>query len=115
MTPAFNEASQIVELQNVKLESDRGHLLLKTGMDLFQKTICSKIQEAGKIELKPILESNKLSLSQQLNKNLTDGISMQGTIDNLKITGIYPTSNQLIIHAQATGKLAVRFDNYSLD
>ncbi|MBM3448603.1 MAG: DUF4403 family protein [Bacteroidetes bacterium] len=115
MTPAFNEASQIVELQNVKLQSDRGHLLLKTGMDLFQKTICSKIQEAGKIELKPILESNKLSLSQQLNKNFADGISMQGTIDNLKITGIYPTSNQLIIHAQATGKLAVRLDNYSLD
>jgi hypothetical protein len=115
MTPIFEESTQKLRLTQVKLEADKGHLLLKAGTDLFQKTICAKIEEAGDIDLKSILDSNKASLSQQLNTKLSDGINMQGQIHELKILGIFPNENQLIIHTQATGKLSIRMENYSLD
>lgn len=113
MKPLFDNKTQTLELSNVKLASDKKHVLLQAGTELFQKTIALKIQQFGKTDFKPILESNKKSISDQLHKQLANNAQLNGQVNQLKILGIYPTENNLIIHTQAIGNLNLKMSDYS--
>ena len=115
MNPLFDNKTQTLELSNVKLASDKKHVLLQAGTELFQKTIAQKIQQFGKTDLKPILESNKKSISDQLHKQLANNAHLNGQVNQLKILGIYPTENNLIIHTQAIGNLSLKMSDYSFE
>ena len=113
MKPMLDSKSQLLEISNVKLASDKKHLLLQAGTELFQKTIAQKIQEFGKTDLKPLLNSNKKSISEQLHKKLDNNAELSGQVTDLIITGIYPTESNFIIHTQAKGKLSLKMRDYS--
>lgn len=115
MKPLFDTKTQTLELSNVKLASDKKHVLLQAGTELFQKTIAQKIQQFGKTDLKPILESNKKSISDQLHKQLANNAQLNGQVNQLKILGIYPTEINLIIHTQAIGNLSLKMSDYSFE
>ena len=113
MKPVYDSKTQTLDLKNVKLASDKKHILLQAGTELFQKTLAQKIQEFGKTDFKPILESNKKSISNQLHKQLANNAQLSGQVTQLKILGIYPTENNLIIHTQAIGNLSLKMREYS--
>lgn len=113
MKPIYDSNTQTLELRNVKLESDKKHILLQAGTELFQKTIAQKIQQFGKTDFKPILESNKKSISAQLHKQLANNAQLNGQVNQLKLLGVYPTENNLIIHTQAIGNLNLKMSDYS--
>jgi hypothetical protein len=112
MKPIYDNKTQTLELKNVKLESDKKHILLQAGTELFQKTIAQKIQQYGKTDFKPILESNKKSISAQLQKQLANNAKLSGQVNQFKILGIYPTENNFIIHTQAIGNLNLKMSDY---
>ena len=115
MKPIYDNKTQTLELKNVKLASDKKHILLQAGTELFQKTIAQKIQQFGKTDFKPILESNKKSISAQLQKRLANNAQLSGQINQLKILGVYPTENNFIIHTQAIGVLNLKMSDYSFE
>jgi len=115
MKPVYDSKTQTLELSNIKLQADKKHILLQTGTELFQKVIAKKIQEYGKTDFKPILESNKKSISDQLHKQLDKNTTLNGQVNNLKILGVYPSENNLIIHTQAIGVLNLKMSDYSFE
>ena len=115
MKPVYDSKNQMLELHDVQLQSDKKHLLLQAGTELFQKVIAKKIQEYGKTDFKPILESNKKSISDQLHKQLDKNTTLNGQVNNLKILGVYPSENNLIIHTQAIGVLNLKMSDYSFE
>ena len=115
MKPFYDNKNQMLELHDVQLQSDKKHLLLQAGTELFQKTIAQKIQQFGKTDFKPILESNKKSISDQLHKQLDKNTLLNGQVNQLKILGIYPKENNLIIHTQAIGNLNLKMSDYSFE
>ena len=115
MKPFYDSKNQMLELRDVQLQSDKKHLLLQAGTELFQKVIAKKIQEYGKTDFKPILESNKKSISDQLHKQLDKNTTLNGQVNNLKILGVYPSENNLIIHTQAIGVLNLKMSDYSFE
>jgi hypothetical protein len=115
MKPIYDSKTQTLELSNIKLQADKKHILLQAGTELFQKTIAQKIQEFGKTDLKPMLELNKKSISQQLHKQLDKNAKLSGQVNSLKILGIYPTEHNLVIHTQATGVLNLKMSDYSFE
>ncbi|MFM7769015.1 MAG: DUF4403 family protein [Bacteroidota bacterium] len=115
MKPQFNAETQTLELSEVSLQTDKKHVLLNAGTELFQKMICEKIKEAGKTDFKPLINENKQALNQQLNQKINEQTTLQGEVQEIKITGLFPTSDTLIIHTQATGKLNVKMSNYSFN
>ena len=112
MKPIYDNKTQTLELKNVKLEADKKHILLQAGTELFQKTIAQKIQQYGKTDFKPILESNKKSISAQLQKQLANNAQLSGQVKQLKILGVYTTENNFIIHTQAIGNLNLKMSDY---
>ena len=115
MNPVYDSKNQMLELHDVQLQSDKNHLLLQAGTELFQKVIAKKIQEYGKTDFKPILESNKKSISDQLHKQLDKNTTLNGQVNNLKILGVYPSENNLVIHTQAIGVLNLKMSGYSFE
>ena len=115
MKPFYDSKNQMLELRDVQLQSDKKHLLLQAGTELFQKVIAKKIQEYGKTDFKPILESNKKLISDQLHKQLDKNTTLNGQVNNLKILGVYPSENNLIIHTQAIGILNLKMSDYSFE
>ena len=113
MKPQLNTSTQTLELSNVRLEADKKHLLIQTGTELFQKTIAQKIQEYGKTDLKPLLESNKKIITKSLYKKLDNNAVLSGEVTNLIVTGIYPSSTTLVIHTKAIGQLKLKMSDYS--
>jgi len=113
MKPFYDNKNQTLELHDVQLQSDKKHLLLQAGTELFQKVIAKKIQEYGKTNFKPILESNKQSISDQLHKQLDKNTALNGQVNILKILGVYPSENNLVIHTQAIGILNLKMSDYS--
>ncbi|MFM7014794.1 MAG: DUF4403 family protein [Bacteroidota bacterium] len=115
MKPVYDNKTQVLEFRDVKLASDKKHILLQAGTELFQKTIAQKIQAFSKTDLKPILDSNKKIISQQLHKQRDNNAILNGQVNAFTITGIYPTEANLIIHTQAIGQLSLKMSNYKIE
>jgi hypothetical protein len=54
----------------------------------------------------------RAGLQQGLNRRLSSGLSVEGTVDSLRVDGIAATREALVVQASATGSAALRVIHY---
>ena len=56
-------------------------------------------------DLKPQLADMKKMLEEELNTDITEGVKLKASVQSLKLTGIYPASDKLILRVSSKGAL----------
>ena len=63
------------------------------------------MREFAVFDLTPHLDEMKTMVQKEMNRELTEGVKLNGKVKDLKLVGIYPQLNQLIIRVNTTGDL----------
>ena len=108
-TPAFNSDKQTISFPDLAFDLESKHLLLKSAKWLFSEKITNTMREQAVLDITPFMEEMKVTLQQELNTELTKGVFLNGTVENLKLFQIFPGKDDLFlrIHSQGTLKLSM--------
>lgn len=109
--PAYNKESKVLELKDIDFDIKSKDALLKTAEWLFSKRIITEITKYTRFDLNAYIDTAKVSINQQLNHEWMKGISSSGTINDIKLIGIYPLGNSLVIRSNCTGNLSVKVES----
>ncbi|MET0392323.1 MAG: DUF4403 family protein [Chitinophagaceae bacterium] len=106
--PVYDKDKHILELQQIDFDIKSKDALLKTADWLFSRKIITEISRYTRFDLNTYIDSAKTSISQQLNHEWIKGVSSSGRIDDIRLIGIYPLSQALVIRSNCTGNLSVK-------
>jgi hypothetical protein len=109
--PVYDRDKHLLELKDIEFDIKSKDALLKTAEWLFTKRITTEITRYTQFDLTAYIDSAKLNVGQQLNHEWVKGISSTGGIDDIRLIGIYPLSQGLLIRSNCTGRLSVRVES----
>jgi len=113
LTPSIDPSTNKMSVSAIEVDSKSKHVLMNAGVDVFQTKLAETIQGACNFDLTPTLQSAKTEIEKQLNTELMPGVNLKGTLNNLSITGFYPTQKELQITVALNGNLQIDVVNYS--
>jgi hypothetical protein len=109
--PAYNKETRILEIKDMDFDIKSKNALLKTAEWLFSKKILTEISKYTKYDLSSFIDTAKINVNQQLNQEWVKGIRSYGSIDDIKLIGIYPLTQFLVIRSNCTGLLSVKVES----
>jgi hypothetical protein len=113
LTPNIEPSTNKMSVSSIEVDSKSKHVLMNAGVDVFQTKLTETIQNACNFDLSPILQSAKTEIENQLNSELMPGVYLKGLLNNLQITGFYPTQKELQITVALNGNLQIDVVNYT--
>lgn len=108
--PVYDTAKKTIEVTNIDFDIKSKNVLLGSADWLFDKKITKEISKHARFELGPYIDTAKVSINQQLNQEWMKGIRSNGTINDIRLAGIYPMQQHLVIRSNCNGALSVKVD-----
>ncbi|HMK27888.1 MAG TPA: DUF4403 family protein [Chitinophagaceae bacterium] len=114
--PVYNKDKRTIEVNDIDFDIKSKNFLLGSADWLFDKKISKEISKQARFELGAYIDTAKTSINKELNTEWIKGISSNGTISDIRLIGIYPMQQYLVIRSNCTGDMSVRVDsiNFSL-
>jgi hypothetical protein len=112
--PVYNKDTRVLEIKDIDFDIKSKNALLKSAEWLFSKRITSEISKYTKYDLTSFIDTAKVTINQQLNREWIKGIRSNGNMEDIKLIGIYPLSRFLVIRSNCTGVLSVRVESAEL-
>jgi len=114
--PIYDRVKRTLEITDIDFDIKSKNVLLGSADWLFDKKITKEIGRNAKFELGTYIDSAKLSINKELNRELAKGVKSFGTIRDIALVGIYPMQQHLVIRSNCAGDLSVKVEtiNFSL-
>lgn len=109
--PSYDRENHILDLKDIDFDIKSKDALLKTADWLFNRRIVNEISRYARYDLTSYIDSAKVNINQQLNHEWIKGISSYGAINDIKLIGIYPLGQSLVIRSNCTGNLSVKVES----
>lgn len=114
--PVYKNDSRTIEVENVDFDIKSKNVLLGSADWLFDKKITKEISKNARFELGAYIDTATININKQLNQEWIKGIRSYGDIKDIKLIGIYPMQQHLVIRSNCSGDLSVKVEsiNFSL-
>jgi Domain of unknown function (DUF4403) len=114
--PVYDKDKRKIEVQDIEFDIKSKNVLLGSADWLFDKKITKEISKYASFELGDYIDTAKTNINQQLNQELIKGVRSYGNIKDIKLIGIYPMQQHLVIRSNCAGDLSVKVEsvNFSL-
>lgn len=114
--PVYDKDKKNIEVTDIDFDIKSKNVLLGSADWIFDKKITKEISKQAKFELAGFIDTAKMNINKELNKEWVKGIRSYGTIKDISLIGIYPMQQQLVIRSNCTGELSVKVEsiNFSL-
>jgi len=114
--PVYNREKRSIEVTDIDFDIKSKNVLLGSADWIFDKKITKEISKQARFELGAYIDTAKLSINKELNKEWVKGIRSYGTIKDISLVGIYPMQQHLVIRSNCAGDLSVKVEsiNFSL-
>jgi hypothetical protein len=109
--PVYDKETRILEIKDIDFDIKSKNALLKTAEWLFTRRIVNEISKFTKYDLTSFIDTAKITINQQLNREWVKGIRSYGNIEDIKLTGLYPQNQFLLIRSNCTGVLSVQVES----
>jgi len=106
-TPSYNPISHVLTIPDIDFDLQTKSVLLKVAKWLLNDKIISELKSKSVYDLTFKINDEKTKFQSELNRNIGDNIRIIGSVNDLNIESIYPTSTQLQLRVISNGKLAV--------
>lgn len=104
-TPVFDAEKQIISFPDLQFDIKTKSALLKSAKWLFSDKITEMMRTSSTFDLKPQLADMKNMLEEELNTDIAEGVKLKASVQSLKLSGIYPASDKLILRVSSKGIL----------
>lgn len=114
--PVYDKDKRTIEIQDIDFDIKSKNILLGSADWLFDKKITKEISNNARFDLGAYIDTAKTTINQQLNQELIKGVKSYGNIKDIKLIGIYPMQQYLVIRSNCAGELSVKVEsvNFSL-
>jgi hypothetical protein len=114
--PVYNKEKRLIEVTDIDFDIKSKNILLGAADWLFDKKITKEITKYARFELGDYIDSAKVNMNLQLNRELVKGVRSFGNIKDIKLIGLYPLQQHLVIRSNCAGELSVKVEsiNFSL-
>ena len=112
--PFYDETTKVIEMRDVDFDIKTRNALLKTANWLFSNRITNELKKYSRFDLNNYIDSAKISINAQLNKEWMSGIKSNGQINEIKFIGVYPVSKHLVIRSNCSGDLSMLVESVNL-
>lgn len=114
--PEYDKDNRTIEVKDIDFDIKSKNVLLGSADWLFDKKITKEISKYASFELGAYIDTAKTTINEQLNQELIKGVRSFGTIKDIKLIGIYPMQQHLVIRSNCAGDLSVKVEsvNFSL-
>ena len=109
--PVYDKDKRSIEVQDIDFDIKSKNILLGSADWLFDKKITKAISEQARFELGSYIDSAKLTINQQLNREMVKGVRSAGTIKDIRLMAIYPMQQYLVIRSNCSGDMAVKVES----
>jgi hypothetical protein len=106
--PAYSKANHILEIKDIDFDIKSKDALLKTSEWLFSRRIINEISKNTRFDLNNYIDTAKVRVNEQLNREWIPGILSTGQIGEIDLIGIYPLDRSLVIRSNCSGNLSIR-------
>ena len=114
--PVYNKEKRTIEVADIDFDIKSKNVLIGSVDWIFDKKITKEISKNARFELGAYIDTAKLTINKELNKEWVKGIRSYGSIKDISLIGIYPMQQHLIIRSNCAGELSVKVEstNFSL-
>jgi hypothetical protein len=109
--PEYNAVEELIEIKDLDFDIRTKNALLKAADWLFNRKIISELNNYTRFDLSTYFLTAKIAMGQQLNHEWVKGVRSYGGITDIKLIGIYPLNNHLVIRSNCSGHLSVKVEN----
>lgn len=110
-TPAFDEADGQIHVPDLEFDVATINLLVG-GLDwLAHDEFVQFLRERARWPAEDLTQVAADYLAQGLNSELSDGVRLEGRVDAVRILGVHPTRDALVVHAAADATAILIVEN----
>ncbi len=104
----FITPEQHFVMSDVEYDLNSKSVLLKTAKWLFDKRILEELSKAADYDLNPLLQETKVSINQQLNTALAEGVFLSGKVDQLSVSSLVLGSKEFYMLTLVSGNMKLK-------
>ncbi len=108
--PKIDSVNQVLTFSELDFEIKTKSLLLKSSQWLLNKRIINDINQRATIDLSAKFLEAKASLKEKLSGEIRDGIFTETKLEDLRVSKLLLTSEQITIRTNLTGNLKIIID-----
>ena len=109
-TPAYDPATKSVFLDNFDYDLKTKNVLISTANWFFQGKFAKNMKESLTFNIGGQIDDMKKQVQANLNKQVSKGVTLNGSVLELTPDKVYMTPNSIIAVIKATGKLDIKID-----
>jgi hypothetical protein len=106
-TPVLDSAKQTMSIPDIQYSMEGEDLALKIGRSLFRNKIRKTIQGKSYLDINAVLNANKSTIDQLLNREWAPGLFSFGNIKEAKIIGMLVTKQNIQLQVFISGELKI--------
>ena len=104
----FITPEQHFVMSDVEYDLNSKSVLLKTAKWLFDKRILEELSKAADYDLNPLLQETKVSINQQLNTALAEGVFLSGKVDQLSVSSLVLGAKEFYMLTLVSGNMKLK-------
>ncbi len=109
--PVYDKDKKTIEVTDIDFDIKSKNVLLGSADWLFDKKITKEISKQARFELGAYIDTAKSGMDKQLNQEWIKGIRSTGNIHDIKLIGIYPMQQHLVLRSNCSGNLSVKVES----
>lgn len=102
-TPELDTVQQVLSVPDLEYDLNSSSLALQLGKTFFSRKILDNLRSQARINVRELYTKNKSRIDSQFNRVITDGVSLQGSTEQLKLTGLVINLDNVQVQANLRG------------
>jgi hypothetical protein len=94
-TPVIDMEKQTISIPDIDYDIRTRDIVLSVGEKLFRTRIITSLKEKAVVDLPGLIEKNRKQIDAQLNRSITNKFFTRGRLQDIRITGLVVTTDQL--------------------
>lgn len=109
--PVYNEPANTLEIREIEFDVKTKNFLLKNAGWIFNRKIINEIASRTRFDLHNYIDSTRNLLNKELNRDWGKSVKSYGAMNELKIAGLYPGQENLLLRIHARGNLSLKISD----
>ena len=111
-TPVINMETQTISIPDIDYDIRTKDIMLSVGEKLFRNKIITSLKEKAAVDLPALIEKNRTQIDAQFNRQVTSKFFTRGHLQEVRITGLVVSSNQLRLQTLIKANLQLIANNF---
>lgn len=109
-TPRFDAATSQIDLPDLDYIVDSAHsgVFVRLAEHFAHDTLRDSLRSAMRWSLQPQLDALRSEVTRGLSRTLGPGASLSGSVTSIRVTGVEPAKDALVVRATATGNATIQ-------